>query len=235
MLLVALIVDGGAFRFTPAGTVLRRLPDTPLNDTPRLVARPCIWIIGLVAMVILAMMNFQGMPLVSIHIQFALLLISFVGVPWGLMGSGSRRSVWGWSHVVLLGIFLLGFAVRLHELGDAIPFFINEINFTFHLNILRYDGGLRPLLLPLRSVTAFPWLYPYLQWWTADGMLGRTLEGLRLTSVFFGTLTIPALYLLARQLVDQSTALLAATLVGVWFDGRCTSDTILFCKFGAVV
>ena len=46
------------------------------------------------------------------------------------------------------------------------------------------------------------------------GLLGRNLEGLRILSVIVGTLGIPALYFLAKELFDRKTALLAALMPG---------------------
>jgi hypothetical protein len=217
VLLVALVVARWAFRSSPGATFLRRLPTAPLCDSPRLVSRPRIWTIGLVAMILLTLVNLLSTAVVSAHVQFALLVVGVVCIPWGLMQPETLpvRS-WRWPMVLLLGIILLGFGLRLVSLGELVPYFVDEGNFAAHVNLLRADGGLKPLLHPFSSFIAFPWIYPYLQWWTADGMLGRNLDGLRLVSVFFGTLTIPALYLLARQLVDQSTALLAALLLAVF-------------------
>src|SRR5690606_27829994 len=50
----------------------------------------------------------------------------------------------------------------------------------------------------------------------AQDILGHNLTGLRIFSAVFGTLTVPALYLLARELFDRRTALLAALLLATF-------------------
>ncbi len=120
-------------------------------------------------------------------------------------------SVW-----LILPIVVLAFAVRFWELGDAVHHFVDEIHFSTAIAHfwLAPDSNV-PLLAPFGSITAFPWLYPYLQA-GAVGIFGRDLEGLRAVSAVLGTLTVPAVYLLAKTLFDRKTALLAALLLATF-------------------
>ena len=75
--------------------------------------------------------------------------------------------------------------------------------------------GDRPIFIP--SFTGREVLYLYAAGGMA-GLLGNTLFALRLTSVFFGLLTIAATYWLGREmLADRRIALLAAALLAVSF------------------
>jgi 4-amino-4-deoxy-L-arabinose transferase-like glycosyltransferase len=160
------------------------------------------------------------LDVVSHHTQFALLCLSLVLLTWGLSGSALRFST-GWLERVnwgelaaLLAITALAFGLRWWQLGEAVHFFVDEVNFVSAVLEFRTTNHV-PLLAPFSSITAFPWLYPYLQSEAVDGF-GRNLVGLRAVSVVMGALTIPALYLLAKALFDRKTALLAALLLAVF-------------------
>ncbi len=169
---------------------------------------------------------------VSHHIQFALFVVGVIFITWGLGGGRFRphpkpvhaaflplsrqwRGGWGVRISILL-ITLLAFAVRFYEIGDAVHHLVDEIHFSTAVAYFWIAPEFNvPLLAPFGSITAFPWLYPYLQF-GAVNIFGRDLEGLRAVSAVMGTLTIPALYLLARTLFDRKTALLAALLLATF-------------------
>jgi len=118
------------------------------------------------------------------------------------------------SWAAVFGITLLAFILRCWQLGEAVHFFVDEVNFMSA--VMYFDSDFNaPLLSPFSGLTAFPWLFPYLQAGTV-GMFGHNLWGLRAVSAVMGTLTIPALYLLAKALFDKKTALLAALLLAVF-------------------
>jgi hypothetical protein len=126
-------------------------------------------------------------------------------------GHRARSDFW-----LILPILLLAFAVRFWELGDAVHHFVDEIHFSTAIaNFWLAPDYNVPLLAPFGSITAFPWLFPYLQA-SAVGIFGRDLEGLRALSAVLGTLTVPALYLLAKMLFDRKTALIAALLLATF-------------------
>jgi hypothetical protein len=116
---------------------------------------------------------------------------------------------------LLITIVCLAFALRIVGLGTAVHHLIDEIHFSNAVMSMRPPDTTIRLLTPFNTVTAFTWIYPYLQAWGV-GLLGRNLEGLRLLSAVVGTLGIPALYLLARELFDRKTALLAALFLAVF-------------------
>jgi hypothetical protein len=174
---------------------------------------------------------------VSHHLQFALFVNGIVFITWGLGAGriksnspvGTANNVFspplrvrggGWgeglSFWLILPIILLAFALRFWELGDAVHHFVDEIFFSTAVanSWLAPDYNVS-LLAPFGSITAFPWLYPYLQ---AGGVaiFGRDLEGLRALSAVLGTLTVPALYLLAKALFDRKTALIAALILATF-------------------
>jgi 4-amino-4-deoxy-L-arabinose transferase-like glycosyltransferase len=118
-------------------------------------------------------------------------------------------------HLALSTICILAFIVRAWELGTAVHHFIDEGNFsTAVLSLLTGSTNVR-MLTPFGQITAFPWVYPYLQTGFVS-ILGRNLEGLRALSVIVGTMGVPALYMLARTLFDVKTALLAALLLATF-------------------
>ena len=118
-------------------------------------------------------------------------------------------------HSLLITIILLAFALRAIGVGSAVHHLVDEIHFSNAILSLRSPDNTVKLLWPINTITAFPWLFSYMQAWGVD-LLGRNLDGLRAISVVVGTLGIPALYLLARELFDRKTALLAALFLAVF-------------------
>jgi 4-amino-4-deoxy-L-arabinose transferase-like glycosyltransferase len=156
--------------------------------------------------------------------QLLILCAGLALLTWGLAGSRifpPLSIIWRGSRGVRLNelalvcaITLLAFILRWWQLGEAVHFFVDEVNFVTAVLEFRTTNTV-PLLAPFSSITAFPWLYPYLQSETVN-LFGRDLVGLRAVSAFMGTLTIPALYLLAKALFDRKTALLAALLLATF-------------------
>lgn len=209
--------------------VLTISPQSASLATPkwRLALQAVILLSGLVCLLCLIEINasFLKIPMltgVSLHIQFALLCAALVGIAFGIGGFErssrpiiSTRATYLIPVICLFFITLLAFVVRLYLLGTAVHRFVDEVHFsTAVMTLLPGTPGTR-LLEPFSGITAFPWLYPYLQSLTVRAF-GRTLEGLRLVSVILGTLGIPAVYLLARALFDRRTALLAAFLLATF-------------------
>lgn len=201
---------------------------------------------GMACFVVLIGINSDGFGIpalqtASIHLQFVLLMAGLILTTWGLAGgrvplpdvrrlrSRARATpvltlddtqpasvrANHTHHLLLALILIVAFAVRLWDLGTAVHHFIDEVHFTTAVMTLRLGADTTKLLAPFSGITAFPWLTPYLQ---AGGVavLGRNLEGLRLMSVFAGTLGVAAVYLLGRALFDRKTALLAALLLATF-------------------
>lgn len=164
---------------------------------------------------------------VGLDLQFGLLVDGIALVVVGLAGRRlrGRAAVPDWAGagtykgrgktiLLLVGIILAGFVLRAWALDDVIHLFVDELNFTNAIRGLWMRDDPR-LLSPITGSAAFPRLYAY---WEAHAVtvLGRNLIGLRMVSAVIGTLTIPALYLLARVLFDRPTALIAAALLAVF-------------------
>jgi hypothetical protein len=165
--------------------------------------------------------------LLTHHTQFALLVTGMVlviagfsgGIGWGERAPRFRRlrdwrSGPGLTLLALGLITLLGLALRLWQLETAVHHFVDEINFANPAHDL-YHADFVPLVAPFSNVAAFPWVYPYWQAWGIT-LLGPELAALRIVSVIFGVLTIPAMYFLARTLFDRRAALLAALLLATF-------------------
>lgn len=124
-------------------------------------------------------------------------------------GGHSRRAL-----LLLLAITLLGLGLRAWNLQDSMRFFVDEETFAAAVRRLQGDESIR-LLSPVTGMAGFSFLFPYLQEQTAAAF-GRSLYGLRMAGVLLGTLTIPAVYMLARALFDRKVALLAALLLATF-------------------
>lgn len=150
---------------------------------------------------------------------FALVIWGMAGMPWRLrLPSGSvlgalRRidRALAAEVVVVLLITGVGLYTRLWGLNQTMRVWVDELNFSEAVRSFWDRDDVR-LLSPVSGIVAFPRLYPYLQN-HAIAVAGRTLAALRIPSAFFGALTIPALYLLARTLFDRTTGLVAALLL----------------------
>lgn len=111
-------------------------------------------------------------------------------------------------------ITMLAFGLRVIDLEHNIPKFVDEIHSISAL-IRLWERPEELILLPHGTVTAFPWLYPLLQNLTVN-LFGVTFTGLRVMSAIFGTLTIIALWLLARELFNRRIAFLAALMLATF-------------------
>ncbi|HML22841.1 MAG TPA: glycosyltransferase family 39 protein [Aggregatilinea sp.] len=149
----------------------------------------------------------------SPHIQFALLVSGIALLVWGTSGAAlpPRRISVPWREIGLLGLLTgIGFALRVWNLNGTIRLFVDELNFADMMAYYRVEQV--NLLFPINGIVAFPRIYTYFQWGTTSAF-GSTLAGLRLPSAVFGTLTIPAVYLLGRSLFDRTTGYIAALLL----------------------
>lgn len=144
-----------------------------------------------------------------------------------LSPAAGRDSGWGQSSTLplLLPVILLGFGLRLINLENSVHIFVDEMHFADGVTGL-WDVPQRNLLLPMSGIAGFTWLYAYLQTHTVT-IFGATLTGLRIVSVVFGTLTLPAVYLLARAWFDRRTALLAALALALLARGMFNPRVLL--------
>ena len=163
---------------------------------------------GVICLVLLALSS-GGLLRLPVNLQFGLLVGGIALWLWAFGGIGfSRPDRW------LALITLAGLLARVWALEDAVHFFVDETNFVDAVIHLKNDDQTK-LLTPFSTLTAFTWVYPYLQSLSTN-VFGHSLTGMRVVSAVIGTLTIPALYLLAKYLFDRKTALLAALFLATF-------------------
>ncbi|MBZ0293981.1 MAG: glycosyltransferase family 39 protein [Anaerolineae bacterium] len=196
-------------------------PHWPTWSQPIVATRQRVrwWALGAGALALLLLAEINGNLLhigwlraVSYHIQFgllvagcSLLLIAFPGIP-----HIEPRRV----NPLLVGIILLALVVNIHYLGDAVRVWIDELHFAMMI-VRLWDDPNRLLLIPNPGIPAFSSVFAYLQSMLVP-IMGPELWAMRLVSVAFGTLTIPAVYLLGKSLFNRKTALLAALFLAAF-------------------
>lgn len=161
----------------------------------------------------------DGMP----HdLQMALLMGGAVLLGWGFGGGGlpwdvrhglQRLTRQDWNDIALVGlVMVMAGGLRLFRLESGMRFFVDEYNFALIPPYFDFFDDVNVLSPFVRGFTATFSYFHHL----STNALGDSLYGLRVPSVVFGTLTIPAAYLLARYLFDRPTAL-AALLIFATF------------------
>jgi hypothetical protein len=177
---------------------------------------------GLGLLVLLAEINGSLLDIpflqsVNINIQFGMLCASLTLLA---LGAGGGRLAWkrpviNWQLALpIVGIVLLAVGVRFWRLQDTARFMIDEGSFIYATYIIEAHPD-TPLLSPLSSIAAFPYVYPYL---LTHGLnvFGYNFLGLRAASAILGIAGVLALYWLAKILFDRKTALIAALLLAVF-------------------
>jgi hypothetical protein len=167
--------------------------------------------LGLLCLGVLLIFNLSSPITISGHVQFLLLCIGIASLTYGFGGKllpAERKTMYVVGMMTVIALLL-----RVVALDSAIHFFIDEANFADGTRIAMAINP--PLLERFSGITAFPWVYPYMESMAAD-LFGRNLFSLRVVSAIFGTLTIPAVYILARALFNKPTALVAALLLATF-------------------
>ncbi|MCA0457365.1 MAG: glycosyltransferase family 39 protein [Chloroflexi bacterium] len=217
----------------PEVTLAYVLPETSpsgftssLHFFLRRVRVPAAFFVGLLLMVILTLINMGVMKSdlisqTSLHVQFVLLVGAVVLLWIGLSGDRLQaaqatvswrvrwRALWPLALITLLAL-----VVRVWHLDTAMRFLVDERSFisaAIYEERLPFYG----LLQPFSRIAAFPQIYPYWQSLMIE-LLGRNMVGFRAASAVVGTLAVPALYMLAQNLFDRKTALLAALLLATF-------------------
>jgi hypothetical protein len=220
LLPVALLLTLTAFAWAGAAPFIRALPaPAPASSTGKGSVPRWLGIVGgLSALALLTAINARWLPLIHLGFQLALLILGAVALVWGFAGRYTpvpHRRRWSWHKTGVLAVILVALAARLYTLETLVPHFVDEVLFATGVVYARVDQGMQRLLMPMDAIAAFPVIYGYLMS-VAVEVLGTNMIGLRLVSVFTGTLTVAAVYLLGRQLVDKHTALLAAFLLAAF-------------------
>lgn len=111
----------------------------------------------------------------------------------------------------LVGIMLLGFALRLHTL-TSLPLVVDEIGFAAHASDILH-GQHVPIFAPGHNSnpSVFSWLVA-----VSMSLFGQNLFAIRLVPLLLGTLSIPAAYLLGREWYSKRVGLLAALFLATF-------------------
>ncbi len=150
--------------------------------------------------------------------QFMLLCAGILLVAWG-MGSDGIHAVRSiprpkTDFYLLIAIIFLGLVLRVRGLDSTIRVLVDEVHYTSAANEFFKRDDVK-IIAPMTRVSPFPYLYAYAVAGASE-IFGRSLVGARIASAILGTLTIPALYVLAKTLFDRQTALLAALLLATF-------------------
>jgi len=112
---------------------------------------------------------------------------------------------------VLVAIMLVGFGLRLYEL-ERLPLIVDEIGFAAHASDIVH-GQQIPIFAPGHN--ANPATYS----WLVAGVMnlfGQTRFAIRLIPLLFGTLSIPAAYVLGSAWYGRRAGLIAAAFLATW-------------------
>ncbi|QPC83886.1 glycosyltransferase family 39 protein [Phototrophicus methaneseepsis] len=176
-------------------------------------ARWALVAIGTLAFVLLTLVNLRGSEFkLNVWAQGMLLISGVVLVGCGFWGHwhGVRQRL-NAHFVALILVLLLAAVVRLYNLEWWTMRWLDELLFSNAIVDLRQPDRIL-MLKPFSGITAFSWAYPMLQALFAS-ILGPGLLPLRLTSAFFGILTVAATYQLGRVQFDKRVGLVAAVIM----------------------
>jgi hypothetical protein len=190
---------------------------------------PINWIVvilGLAALIFLGAYgrNFSEIESqLPIHAQFLL----FAGGTFALLlGFGAFAEV-SWQKLVasfkaiprlelflLILIIVVAFVVRVYRLGDLVHAPLDEDHYNMGVLDL-IDLPFIPIFSQIGGLAGVPHLLPYFQLWFMP-FFGGALDSIRIPTMIFGVLTIPAIYMLGRALFDKKIGLLAAAFLAVF-------------------
>ena len=148
----------------------------------------------------------------SVHVAIQLSLFS-IGIGYFLTRekpAGRSTTVYQW----LIPIILFGFALRIVNLENLVHVFVDETSFVDGILTVQDQPDL-PIFTYMAPIAAFSWIYPTLQAGSI-AILGETFMAVRIISVVFGTLTIPAVYLLGASIGGKRAGLIAALMLAVF-------------------
>jgi 4-amino-4-deoxy-L-arabinose transferase-like glycosyltransferase len=115
-----------------------------------------------------------------------------------------------WEVLLLIGLTLLALVLRLVNLRD-IPFALHGDETIYAVEARSFNQ--LALFRPFTTALHGNWGMFYMILGTFMRLFGETVEGIRLHSVLFGTLTIVTTFALARALWGRRSALIAAALM----------------------
>lgn len=207
---------------TPSSTVIPPEPAQPLwRVQPRRWWHGLAFVGGLACWLVLIGINVWWLePLLDWQpaAQMALFVVGALSVTWALAGGRvwSLNNWRGLTHqreIVLVALLTLtALGLRLLWLDDSLRVLVDEAQPISEALQLRYLDNvyiLRPINLTIQPYT---WLFAFTRQLGIEA-LGRDFMGLRAASAVVGALTLPAVYLLARELFNRRVALTAAALL----------------------
>ena len=186
------------------------------------IAFPVRWrivLLGVVALLAVIQTHFllvnTKFSMMNSHLQFVLLVSGWSMVAGGLSGTHLPR--WRMPKVnyptrhavLLIGVLLIAIYVRVYLLETGIHRWIDEIHSINAINEFKFEQP--SLLMPFGGITAFTYLFPYVQWWWYQ-IFGASIASVRLPAVVFGIAQVAALYWLVATIANRRTALIAAFL-----------------------
>jgi len=181
------------------------------------IERIAALIIGIILLSLLAESNgrifdLQWLAGFNTRWQFMALVAGAALVGFGLSKNERGKSTEsilprGWERWALIGMMLVGLAVRAWNLDEAVFMYVDEFGSVYTVVTLR-DVTSR-LLVPSWEIAGWSQVYGYAQAFTVQ-LFGANLIGLRAISPIVGMLTIPAVYGLGAALFNRRVGLLAA-------------------------
>jgi 4-amino-4-deoxy-L-arabinose transferase-like glycosyltransferase len=112
---------------------------------------------------------------------------------------------------ILALMTLVGFGLRLHGLQD-LPLIVDEIGFAAHASDILH-GQFVPIFAPGHNAnpSVYAWLVA-----GAMSLFGQNTFAIRLIPLVFGTLSIPAMYILGREWWSRRVGLIAAAFLATY-------------------
>lgn len=212
----ALLLGAAVFLLRPQLTMFRVMPRA--EPVSRQIQWLWVWF-GVLMLAALGEIN-AGFLLknlkVSQHVQMLLFIggIGAVAAGLGAFRSLSLKALVSRSLIPIYAITLLALILRVVLLSEAVHVMVDELH-LFDAVAQLWGNPNQPMLHPMNGLAAMPFMFAYFQQLLA-AIFGADFFGIRLGAAIVGTLTIPALYLLAKWLFDDKTAIIAALLLAIF-------------------
>ena len=108
----------------------------------------------------------------------------------------------------------MALVLRLWNLEDWIRRFLDELHYGNAVARIEADPS-RKFAQPFSNLTAFSWLFPYIQVWTTQ-LFQPSMTALRIVAVGFGVAQVLAIYTLGTWLIDRKVGLMSALLLATF-------------------
>jgi hypothetical protein len=218
-LLLGVIAIGVAvnyWREMPALLTAATKPLTPARSNAAVTA------VGVLMLLLVAEINGRGLKIATLDrvpywLQGALFFGGLGLMAWGLGGTPRislrslrpSREVW-----VVLAITLAALIVRAHNLENGLRASFDEVLPIEAVSHIMSPRGIGLVSPPSQYITTL--IFSQWQTFFIEGFFGHTATGLRFASALVGALTCIVVYVLARELFDRRTAVIAAVLLAAF-------------------